>query len=216
MSSAPPKKVHRKHQVAVALATSLASLASLTSLTWLAGCADPVPPDPASVSSGVNAAANDSDLHFAEIMPGHHDQAIEMSAMLLDKPGLSPTLTELAQRIQATHQSQYDAMTTWAGTWATDATASHIEDPDQDGVGHHGGQGGLMTEDQMKDLDLADTPSAQKLYLDGMIRHHQGALNIAEDEIKNGKNAEAVAGARSIADTHPAVITAMTDARTRL
>lgn len=208
MHDAPQPHGHRWRLVLAALAASLA---------LLTGCAGPAPSDPeTAVSTEANKAANDADLHFAETMPGHHDQAIEMSNILLDKPGVTTELEELAQRVRGTHQGQLDTMTTWAGTWAADPNVSHTEDPGQDSVGHHGGQGGLMTEDQMKALDLADTPDAQKLYLDGMIRHHQGALTIAADEVKNGKNQDATTLAQTIADAHPDDIATMTALRATL
>ena len=178
----PTKSPPSWRQVAASLAVSLALLTA---------CTGPAPTEPTAPtgSAEVNAVANDVDLHFAETMPGHHDQAIEMSKMLLGKTGLDPDVRAIAEDIQTVHAKQLKTMTSWADTWAFD-TAAHTSDaPDADetGVGHHGGQGGLMTEDQMRDLDLAEGPNAETMYLDGMIRHHQGALTMAEEETKDGK-----------------------------
>ena len=73
-----------------------------------------------------------------------------------------------------------------------------------------------MTENQMEEFDLAGTETAERLYLDGMLRHHQGALTIAAAEVKNGQHQDAVTLAQTIATTHPDDIATMTDLRARL
>jgi uncharacterized protein (DUF305 family) len=48
------------------------------------------------------------------------------------------------------------------------------------GVRRSRGENGLMSEKQMRELDTADGSTAQRPFLEGMIRHHQGAVVIAE------------------------------------
>lgn len=209
MNSAPQQNVSRWVQVAAAFAAAL---------VLLSGCTGSAGPDAAgpSVSASVNGGANDADLHFAETMPGHHDQAIEMSKMLLGKPRVKAELIELAKGVQATHQVQLDTMRAWSDTWAAAPAAPHTDEANGSSNNHHGGQGGLLTERQMEELDLADTPNAQKLYLDGMIRHHQGALALAADEVRNGKEKDALTLAQAIVDAHPDDVATMTALRTTL
>jgi len=157
-------------RAAVAAAALVMGLAPLTS------CADSAPgsEEPGgstSAAAGGNLAYNDADLHFAQSMAPHHDQAIAMSTIILDKSGVNGEVRAIAEAIRASHQPQIDTITTWG--WAEERTA-HEETEEEEGPGHHGGQDGLMTEDQMMQLDTADAPDAQKLFVTGMIRHHPG------------------------------------------
>jgi uncharacterized protein (DUF305 family) len=83
--------------------------------------------------------------------------------------------------------------------------------PGMDHGGMHGGSmtpgtgmgdmPGMMSSAQMDALKNADGVEASKLFLTGMIKHHQGALTMAQDEIKNGQSADAIALAKSILDS---------------
>ena len=68
-------------------------------------------------------------------------------------------------------------MNRWLEEWGHPLGAAHDEGADYSGPGHHGGADGLMTEVQMKELDEATGQAGQKCYLEGMIRHHQGAMS---------------------------------------
>jgi len=78
-----------------------------------------------------------------------------------------------------------------------------------DGGGHHGGEGGIMTEEQMRQLDKANARDGQRLFLEGMIQHHQGAIEMAEKEIDEGKNPEAIDLAKQIAESQQQEIETM-------
>jgi uncharacterized protein (DUF305 family) len=79
-----------------------------------------------------------------------------------------------------------------------------------DGGMHHGSGGGMMTEDEMRQLDQAEGSAAQRLFLEGMIRHHQGAIAMAKTEIDDGKNPEAIDLAKRIATSQQQEIETMT------
>jgi uncharacterized protein (DUF305 family) len=67
----------------------------------------------------------------------------------------------------------------------------------------------MMTAEDMADLESADGPTAQKLFLEQMIKHHEGAIMMARQEILQGKNAEAVDLARTIESTQEEEISTM-------
>jgi uncharacterized protein (DUF305 family) len=73
-----------------------------------------------------------------------------------------------------------------------------------------------MTEEQMEELDLADGSTAQRLFLEGMIRHHQGAVAIAEEEAGAGLDMDAVELAKEMVATQKAEIAAMQHVLTQL
>jgi uncharacterized protein (DUF305 family) len=66
------------------------------------------------------------------------------------------------------------------------------------GMGGMSGMDGMMSAAEMDALKNADGAQASKLFLTGMITHHQGALTMAQEEIKNGEFPDAVALAKSI------------------
>ena len=73
-----------------------------------------------------------------------------------------------------------------------------------------------MTEVQMRQLDKANASDGQRLYLDGMIRHHQGAIHMAETEIEDGNNEDAIKLAKQIAETQQQEIETMQELLAKL
>jgi uncharacterized protein (DUF305 family) len=144
---------------------------------------------------------NEADVTFVQGMIPHHQQAIDMSDMILAKEAVHPEVTVLAEQIKAAQQPEIDTMNRWLDGWGR----IHMDD----GGRHHGGEGGLMTEEQMRHLDKANGPDGQQLFLEGMIRHHQGAIEMAEEEIDEGKNEEAIILAKQIAETQQQEIETM-------
>jgi uncharacterized protein (DUF305 family) len=155
-----------------------------------------------SSSSSVTGQFNDADVMFVQMMIPHHEQAIDMSDMILAKTGVHPEVIALAKQIKAAQQPEIDAMNSWLRTWGGPRTT--------DGGSHHGGGGGMMTEEEMHQLDAANGSEGQRLFLTGMIKHHVGAVDMAQTEIGSGKYPEAVALARNIAASQQREIDAMT------
>ena len=71
----------------------------------------------------------------------------------------------------------------------------------------HGG--GMMSEDDMQSLKQATGTDAARLFLQQMIEHHRGAIDMAQDEVDDGQNSDAVSLAQKIIDTQTAEITTM-------
>jgi uncharacterized protein (DUF305 family) len=155
-----------------------------------------------SSSSDVTGQFNDADVMFVQRMIPHHEQAIDMSDMILAKTGVHPDVTTLAKQIKAAQQPEIDTMNTWLQSWGGPRT--------MDSEGHHGSGGGMMTEEQMHQLDTANSDDGQRLFLTGMIKHHKGAVDMAQTEIGAGKNPEAVALANTVATSQQREIDAMT------
>ena len=70
---------------------------------------------------------------------------------------------------------------------------------------------GMMTDEQMAALEKARGPEFDRLFLEGMIRHHQGAITTAQTEINSGKHPDAITLARDIADSQQKEVDAMTE-----
>src|SRR3546814_19310625 len=68
----------------------------------------------------------------------------------------------------------------------------------------HGG--GMMSEDDMAALEAATGAEASRLFLEQMTMHHEGAIEMAQDDVDNGQTADAVALAQTIVATQTAEI----------
>ncbi|MDR2998130.1 MAG: DUF305 domain-containing protein [Microbacterium sp.] len=167
--------------------------AAVLSLTALAACT----PTPSghenmpgmSQSPASDAAANDADAMFASMMVGHHEQAIEMSDLVLGKEGLDPTVADLATRIKQAQGPEIEQLKGWLDDWGVK--------PADDSMSH---DDGMMSADDMAALEAAAGADAGKLFLEQMIVHHEGAVDMAKDEVENGKNPDATALAQKIID----------------
>lgn len=190
----------------------LATAGALTVTVTLAGCGSSS--DMGSMSSPSTSAApassttaapaagahNGADVTFAQMMIPHHRQAIEMADMILAKQGIDSQVTALATQIKAAQTPEINQMTGWLTGWGQSATPSM-------NMGHD--MGGTMSQADMDALDKATGKDATKLFLTGMISHHQGAITMAEDELANGQNADAKKLAQSIKDSQQVEIDKM-------
>lgn len=136
------------------------------------------------------------------MMIPHHRQAVMMSDLVIAKPGLDPKITDLATRIKTAQAPEISQMTGWLVGWGTDPSAS----PAMAGMG---GMDGMMSQAEMDGLQKAPSAEAAKLYLTGMIKHHQGAVAMARTELASGQNADAKRLATTIVTTQQAEISEM-------
>ncbi len=158
---------------------------------------------PATATSA-NANFNPADVMFAQMMIPHHTQAVAMSDMLLTKSGLNADVQTLATQIKAAQQPEIEQLQGWLTTWGVPTM-----DPSGGGMGGMNDDG-MATPEELRTLGAADGGDAQKLYLELMIKHHEGAIGMARAETANGKFPDAIKLARSIATTQQAEITQMT------
>jgi len=185
--------------------------AALIATIALAGCSSgnntsdmhPGSARPGASSGASNAGQfNDADVMFVQMMIPHHEQAIDMSDMVLSEKGISAEVTALAKQIKAAQQPEIDLMNTWLESWGRMAMPE---------TSHHSSADGTMTEEQMRELDEATGAEAQRLFLEGMIRHHQGAIKMAQAELASGENPDAIALAKNIAESQQKEVDTMTE-----
>ncbi len=182
---------------------------ALAALVVSAGCSggDSGAQHPADHSSSATAAPsaeahNDADVSFAQQMVPHHEQAITMSDILLGKHGIDPRVTGLATEIKAAQGPEIKQMQDWLSQWGNPPMSSMAPGEDHSGHDMEGMSGdamGLMSQEQMTALTNAQSVEAGRLFLSGMITHHEGAIAMAQNEIKQGQFQPAVALAQSIA-----------------
>lgn len=137
-----------------------------------------------------------SDIMFAQMMIPHHQQAVDMST-LAETHTTNPELLALAKQIKDAQAPEIEQMT----GWINDANAS-ME------MGHEMGMGGMLSDSDMAALAAANGPAFDKLYLEGMIGHHEGALHMAQMVI-DSTNAEAKTLGENIVKSQTAEIAQM-------
>jgi uncharacterized protein (DUF305 family) len=188
--------------------TTLTAATALVAALTLAGCTATQQNETApaaSASPTAEAVFNDADVTFAQMMIPHHEQAIEMSDSLLEKDGVDEQVRELAQQIKDAQQPEIDQMKDWLDQWGADESMGEM--------GHDmGAMGdGMMSEEDMGRLDDATGAEASSLFLEQMIMHHEGAIEMAEVEVENGENPDAVALAERIIEDQTNEIAEMQD-----
>jgi len=157
-------------------------------------------PAASAAPASANAAFNDADVTFAQMMIPHHQQAVEMAAMA-DGRAASTEVKDLAAKIKGAQQPEIDTMNGWLTAWGKPTAAADM--------GHGSQSHGMMSDADMAKMMDAKGADFDKQFLTMMIAHHEGAITMAKDETAKGSNAEAKALAEKIVTDQQAEITTM-------
>jgi uncharacterized protein (DUF305 family) len=133
---------------------------------------------------------------FAQMMIPHHQQAVDMST-LAETRTTNPELLALAMQIKDAQAPEIEQMTSWL-----DSAGAGMD------MGHDMGMGGMLSAEQMTALENATGPDFDKLYLQGMIAHHEGAIEMAQ-MIIDSNNGEAKQLGENIVTSQTAEIAQM-------
>lgn len=183
----------------------IVAAAAAVSVLSLAACSpeDSNDGDPTSSSSSANEAGdhNAADVEFAQEMIPHHAQALRMVVMTEHRNGLDPAFRELTEDIRAAQAPEIDSMTQWLQTWGEDVP----DIPERYGGGHgsggmdmHSGMPGMMGEEDFDALDGAGSSTFENMWLQMMIEHHEGAIEMAQEEQEGGEYPPAIELAEQI------------------
>ncbi len=128
-----------------------------------------------SSAEGMNNSQSASDLEmneymFAEMMIPHHQQAVDMSDLALKK-STNPKILDIAQRIKSAQSSEIIQMQSWLGGKEANSMMS-------DHSGHS--MGGMLTDEEFSKLESSSGVTFDTLFLEGMIVHHEGAIDMAQ------------------------------------
>ncbi|NHU49195.1 DUF305 domain-containing protein [Rhodococcus sp. A14] len=172
-------------------------------------------------SSSTTAAAettafNNADVMFLQMMYPHHAQAVEMANMALGRT-TNPQVLDLAKNIAAAQGPEMDQMTALLAQRgmavpSTDAGSgmSGMNHGGTSGMADGGGMSGMMTPEQMSGLAGKSGADFDTAWLNMMIAHHTGAIEMAQTELADGENADAKQMATAIVGAQQAEITTMT------
>ena len=167
----------------------------MLALLLVTGCA---------VTSSSNNNLSSEDFMFAQMMIPHHQQAIDMSNIALQN-SQNAEVRDLATKIRGEQAPEIKIMESW--------TKSHMGSH----MGSHSGHmmDGMLSNSEIRALKEARGVDFDRLFLQGMIQHHEGAIDMAQDVI-DSKNHDVAALAQSIISTQRAEIEFMKELLKRL
>jgi len=138
-----------------------------------------------SVTSDPFGGFNDVDVMFAQGMIPHHQQAVEMADMALAGSAYASTeVKDLAQRIKNAQAPEIATMKGWLTEWNMPLEMS--------GMGGMSHMTGVMSDEEMASLMNLTYAEFDKMWLELMIKHHQGALDMANSVKSSGTNSAAL------------------------
>ena len=117
----------------------------------------------------------EADVKFMQGMIGHHSQAVEMVELLKTHTG-SEDMKKLGLRIELSQEDEIKMMQRWLQVRGQEVPGPHAM--------HMAGahlMPGMLTADEMEKLAAAKGTEFDRLFLEGMIRHHQGAMTMVEE-----------------------------------
>jgi uncharacterized protein (DUF305 family) len=137
----------------------------------------------------------EADTRFMQGMIGHHMQALEMSELVY-RNSSSDDMKMLAKRIEVSQLDEIQMMKDWLT-----ARGEKLPDEHAHHAGDHALMPGMLTQAEMRALAAAKGPEFDRLFLIGMIKHHQGALTMVRELFASpgaGQDAEIFAFASDV------------------
>ena len=195
-----------------------AAAAVLALVLATAGCGS----DDASSGPSLSATEhNDADVAFATDMIQHHAQALSMVDLTMSRP-LDPEVQRLAEDIRAAQGPEIETMSDWLTEWGeempptmrdhshaghdTDGMGESMEGMDESEMAE---MPGMMSAEEMTALEEASDADFQSMWLEMMVEHHEGAVEMAEEQQDDGRYRPAVDLAASIIEAQQAEIDTM-------
>ncbi|MEV5069183.1 DUF305 domain-containing protein [Microbacterium sp. LMI12-1-1.1] len=212
--------------VVLALSTAIVAAGAVgLSLTTGADSAPQAASPGARTDAATAAYPTVEDHCYIEGMIPHHEQALELSRLVLGASGVRERTQALAEFIVADQAAEIETMRAWQNAWRGAIPAGGSSD----GHGGHGGtqpaagavpagcgdhphtqMKGMASAEQLAALDAAEGGTADRMFLDLMIAHHEGALEMAESAVREGSNAYVRSSGKHVLVEQQREIAAMT------
>jgi uncharacterized protein (DUF305 family) len=123
-----------------------------------------------------NTGYSPADVRFMQDMIPHHHQAVRMAALVADRTN-TPALVDVAGRIDASQEDEIAFMRQWL-----EARGERVPEPAADEAMHTDHlMAGMATPEQLAELERAQGAAFDRLFLELMIAHHEGAVRMVED-----------------------------------
>lgn len=173
----------------VASACSPAATIDRSSPSDGAPTTDPSVAEQAAAVDSVRRVYTQADVDFMAGMIHHHAQALVMSQMA-PSHGASPSLQIMARRIINAQNDEIDLMQAWLRDRGEHVPEPRAASADAGDTGHamHGAHDaghemmpGMLTDEQIAALDAARGEEFDRIFLQFMIQHHQGAVTMVNE-----------------------------------
>lgn len=143
--------------------------------------ASTIPPD--EVSAAPNTPPNAADIAYVRDMIVHHRQALDMAGLAPERAA-ADALKRLADRISGVQGAEIDMMNAWLRTHGQPTVdPAH---PEHAGIADHAGMPGMATPAQLDALRAARGADFDRLFVELMVAHHQGALTMSHEILNKG------------------------------
>ncbi|MCG7292392.1 DUF305 domain-containing protein [Corynebacterium afermentans] len=130
-----------------------------------------------STSADGQAGYNDSDVHFLGMMVPHHQQAIDMSDVLLGSDVDDAEVRDLAQRIKDGQERENEQMRAWADEWGIEKDMEHHSTHIANGMFHP---------EQLEQFEALRGDELRTAFLEMMHFHHNHVIKMTQDEVDRG------------------------------
>ena len=172
---------------------ALMSACAVTALLFTAGCSSSSSsPNESTPSDVASAEFNADDVMFAQMMIPHHEQAVEMSDIALDPTiGAGEEVLALAREIKDAQDPEITQMTDLLTSWGQPISMDSSMD-------HSSMMSGMLSYEELQNLGTLRGATFDTAWLEAMIKHHEGAIQMANDVLRDGINAEVRALAQEI------------------
>jgi uncharacterized protein (DUF305 family) len=162
------------------------------------------------------------DAGFARDMQAHHAQAVELAVLLRDR-STDEEVRTVALDILLTQQNQIGQMAGWLSTWGLPAAGSDVPmawmagdhahetaaaDPGETG---YAAMPGWVSREDLARLTAASGTEADRLFLQLMLPHHEGGVQMAQYAVEHARRPQVVALARTIVTSQAREIAVLQD-----
>ena len=199
------------HHPATKRRRSLLLAVAPLALVLAAGCGTDTDSDTRATPSATEH--NDADVAFATDMVQHHAQALAMVNLTTGRT-VGPEFTALAERILEAQGPEIETMVDWLDEWGEEVPETVNDHMNHDmGTVPEGTEDmpGMMSANEMDELENAPDAEFEKLWLEMMTRHHEGAVEMAKAEEDDGQYKPAIDLAQAIISSQRAEIDEMKD-----
>ncbi|MBT2528165.1 DUF305 domain-containing protein [Streptomyces sp. ISL-99] len=158
---------------------------------------------PTASDSAGQGERNAADIAFAKGMIPHHRQAVEMAGMA-ETRSRSAEVKKLAAEIKRAQGPEIKTLSGWLTAWGEEV-------PEENESGEHAGHSmsGMMTPEEMDRLERSSGRAFDTAFLELMVKHHEGAVEMARTEQSDGAYRPAKDMAGDIVTSQSAEITRM-------
>lgn len=132
---------------------------------------------PAVIVDTLRREPHPADVAFLRAMIPHHQQALEMTALVAGRSGRD-AVRLLARRLEQSQEDEIAMMRRWLADRGVPQGDAHAHDG---GEAHRTLMPGMLTREELERLSSRDGGEFDRLFLELMIRHHVGALTMVEE-----------------------------------